>query len=582
MFALIAGALRERGFMLVPRLPIGAAYARGDLYADIVAGLTVAAVLIPQSIAYALLAGLPPAHGLYAALFGGIGGALWGGSRYLATGPIAVVSILTLTAISPLAAVGSAHYVALAAALAILAGLFQIGLGFSRFGFLVRLVPHSVLVGFSSGAAFVIMLTQLPHVFGIPASGGAFAFDHITNVFAHLPGTNIATLLIFVSALSGLMILRSVSRRIPGNLAVLSIGIAASYLFDLPSYGVTLAGEIPVQFPTTGIPEVSATQILALSGHALVLSLVGFMSAYATVKEFSQKTREKVNADQELLGQGIANVLSGLFRGHPVGGSLSRTAVNYEAGARTAWSGVYSSLLVIVVILFFSGVLSMLPIAVLAAILIFAVVPLIDITELRRMYQITHTDGVIGAATFVSVFFLRLDQAILFGVILALVLYMHKVMWVHVKEVGFHPQWLSLVARDLFPQAEVFPSMLILRIDAPIFYANVERLTLEIEARLSEYTSREGQNPKILALDFSGVNHMDVTGVEEFGELVSDLHARHIKMFVITPRRGAREVLERGHIAEHVRFVHGTRELRLLGESFKHNTIGGSGLASKK
>ncbi len=306
------------------------------------------------------------------------------------------------------------------------------------------------------------------------------------------------------------------------------------------------------------------------------------MSAYATVKEFSQKTREKVNADQELLAQGMANMFAGLFRGHPVGGSLSRTAVNFEAGARTAWSSVYAALLVNVVILFFSTVLSKLPIATLAAILIFAVVPLIDIAELRRMYRVTYTDGVIGMVTFASVFVVRLDQAILFGVLLALILYMQKVMWVHVKEVGFHPQWLSLVTRDVFPQAEVFPNMLILRIDAPIFYANVERLALEIEERLTEYKSSDGRYPKILALDFSGVNHMDVTGVEGFGDIVSDLHARHIKIFVITPRRGAREVLERGHIAEHVRFVHGTRELRLMGESFKHNAAPTSGLASKK
>lgn len=563
----IVSAFRNSGGMLLPQMHTRGANIRRTLWSDLGAGITVATVLIPQSIAYALLAGIPPENGLYAALLGGIGGALWGSSKILATGPIALASLLSLIAVSPLAPVGSPQYITLVAALAVFVGVIQIAFGCLRLGFLVRLVPASVLVGFSSAAAFVIVFSQVPNFLGIPTVSSAFVFDQITHVATHIFSLNTATAMVGLAALGALLFLRTVSKKIPGNIIVLALGIIASYVFDLSALGVAMAGQIPSHLPTTDIPAVSFTQLSYLSGHALVLALVGFMSAYASVKEFAHKTEEKVNADQELVGQGFANLLAGVFRGCPVGGSLSRTAVNYDAGAQTAWSGVYASLAVALVILFFSHILSQLPIAVLAAILMVAVVPLIDFGELRRMYRITQTDGIIGVVTFGAVFVLRLDQAILLGVVLALVLYMHKVMWVHVVEVGFHPEWRSLVSTALFPNAVTYPQMLMLRIDAPIFYANIERLELEIEERLKEYDEKHQGVPKILALDFSGVNHIDVTGVEGFADIVRALHERRMQVFIITPRRGIREVLERAQLGGQVRLVHGNRELRLIGEA---------------
>ncbi len=568
MIAFVVSALRSSGDMLFPRLPLWGAYTRNDFRADIIAGASVAAVLIPQSIAYALLAGLPPAHGLYAALVGGIGGALWGGSRYLATGPIAIASLLTAGAIAPLALPGSPSYIALVAGLALFVGLIQVVSGLARFGFLVRLVPLSVLVGFSSAAAFVIIITQVPHFLGIPISSGAYALEQLLHVIRNSAALNLSTVIIGSAALALLFFFRVLNPKLPGTVIVIVAGVAASYVIDFQALGVAVAGAIPARLPITDIPSVSMAQLLSLSGHAFVIALVGFMSAYATVKEFSQRTREKMNPDQELVGQGFANILAGLFRGYPVGGSLSRTAVNYDAGAKTAWSGVFASFIIVGVILFSTALLAKLPTAVLAAVLVFAVLPLIDFKEMRRMYEITHTDGVISFVTFGAVFVFRLDQAVLLGVILALVLYMRKVMWVHVAEVGFHPEWRSLVPCMLFSNAITYPRLLMLRIDAPIFYANVERLEEEIEKRFEEYFTRTQHVPKVIALDFSGVNHMDVTGVEGFAELVQTLHEKRVQVYVITPRREIREIIERGNVGSQVRFVHGTRELRLIGEAF--------------
>lgn len=567
MVSFLMKHLRERGNLLVPKIFIGADYTKRDFSNDAVAGLSVAAVLVPQSIAYALLAGLSPVHGLYAALFGGVGGSLWGASRTLATGPIAIVSLLTAAAVGPLALPGSSQYIALVAGLALAVGCIQILSGLFGFGFLVRLVPVSVLVGFSSAAAFVIILTQIPHLLGIAGSSETLAVGQLLHIVTNVSDSNLVTVLLSTVALGTLFTLRAIHAKLPGTIIVLVGGILATYVFNLEQYGVKLAGAIPSSLPGTDIPEVSVSQLLALSGHAFVIALVGFMSAYATVKEFSDRTRERTYPDRELVGQGFANIFSGLFRGYPVGGSLSRTAVNIEAGARTAWSGVYASVCILIVILFSSAIFSALPTAALAAVLVFAVLHLIDFGEMRRMYQITHTDGVISMVTFVAVFFLRLDHAILLGITLSLALYMTKVMWVHVVEVGFHPEWRSLVSTALFPNATIYPKMLMLRIDAPIFYANIERLELEIEGRLRESEAAGRGTPAILALDFSGVNHMDVTGVEGFADIVRGLHARHMKVFIITPRRGIREILERGDLGRHVRLVHGNRELRLIGEA---------------
>jgi SulP family sulfate permease len=563
--------LRQSGYLLVPRVPFYRAYAGAEGVRDLVAGVTVAAVLIPQSIAYALLAGLPPVHGLYAALIGGVAGSLWGSSKFLATGPIAIVSLLTLTAISPIAIPGSSEFIVLVAALAVMIGIIQIAIGLFRLGFLVRLVPDSVLAGFQSGAAVLIILTQIPNLLGFASGDGTFVFQQIGNIATHIFDLNILTTFLGIAALLFLTLTRTVRKSIPVPLIVLATSIAASYLFDLQSYGIAIAGDISARLPILDVPSLSAREIAGLGGDALVIAAVGFISSYAVVKDIAKKTGERINADKELVGQGFANMLTGLFRGGPVGGSLSRTAVNYEAGAATQWSGVFASMVVLATILFLSPAFAYLPKAVLAALVIAAVMPLIDLKNLRRMYAITHTDGIIGIVTFSAVFILRPDEAVLTGILLALGMYLRKVMWVHVVEVGVHPRWHSLYALSSYPHAKVYPRMLMLRVDAPIFFANAERLGLEVKMRLEECERRRGERIKIIVLDFSGVNHMDVTGIDGFAELVLDLKKRGIKLYVATPRHEIRRILERGHLAENIRLIHDAREVETLGESLGHD-----------
>jgi SulP family sulfate permease len=549
---------------LLPQMPVlGMNYSFRDLQKDALAGATVAAVLVPQSMAYALLTGIPPAHGLYAALIGGIAGSVWSNSRHLATGPIALVSLLTLTAVAPLAPVGSGVYIVLVSALALMVGVIQLAIGGLRLGFLVRLVPQSVLAGFSAAAAIVIIATQVPHIFGFSVSSGDFAFEQALNIVRNLHQIHPLSFFIGVISVVSLIVLKKIVPRIPSTLVVLMLSIVCVYLFDLARFGVKVAGAIPSGLPITTIPDLSLGLLLSLGSNALVIAFVGFMSSYAVMKDMSTRVRQKVDPDQELIAQGFANILSGFFRGLPVGGSLSRTAVNYEAGAVTAWSGVIAALFVLCAIVFFGDALSYLPNAVLAAIVISAVLPLIDIGQFKRFYEITTTDASIAVATFIGVFFLRPDEALLLGITLALLLYLRKVMWTDTAEVGIHPVWNTIHLRDTFPEVLSYPGVLMLRIDAPLFYASVERLNRDIESKIAKRSQENKLQVRMLVLDFSGVTHIDATGIKDFSELLSELGEQKIHVFLIELKRDARLILEKGGALKKVTILNNVPELKI-------------------
>ncbi|MBI4093385.1 STAS domain-containing protein [Candidatus Kaiserbacteria bacterium] len=556
--------VRESSWMLLPRLPsAGAGYGKSQMTRDALAGLTVAAVLIPQSIGYALLAGLPPVHGLYAALFGGIAGSLWGSSRFLATGPIAIVSLLTLTAVSPLATPGSSEFIALVAALALMVGVFQIAFGLFRAGFFVRLVPLSVLVGFSSAAALIIAVTQVPHLIGVPMSSGEYTFTLVKDVISHLGDTHILTFVIGGTALAALFIVRRLHSKLPVPLLLLAAGIFFSYWFDFGSQGVALAGTIPSRLPLADIPSISIEVLIVLAGKALVIALVGFMSAYAVVKEIAGHTKEQVFADRELIGQGFANIFAGLFRGYPVGGSLSRTAVNYEAGAVTAASGIFASLIMVVCIVLLSPALAFIPNAVIAAIVIAAVLQLVDIPHMHRIIRVSRVDGAIAALTFAVALLLKPDEAILIGVIVALALFVNRMMRVGVVRVGIDARWNVLRAiRGGERSSEEIPQTLMLRIEGSFFYANAERLVEQMKAQLERSKATSEKGIRHLVLDCSGIDFMDATAIETLEEFRDELVARRTMLYLIYPRHSVRSVIARSEILKNVRMLRNIVELR--------------------
>jgi len=329
---------------LMPILDWAPRYQRDDLGSDIIAGLTVGAMLVPQAMAYALLAGLPPEVGLYAATIPVIIYAVFGTSRQLAVGPVAIVSLLTASALAPLVEEGTAGYLGAAALLALMVGIVHIVLGLGRLGFLVNFLSHSVLVGFTAAAAIIIGFSQVKHIFGISTERQDHFYETVVEFFENVADLNTTTLALGLTALAGLFTLKRFAPKVPAALVVVVASILAVELFDLESRGVKVVGDIPDSLPTFALPDFSGSLVGNLASTALVITLVGFMESIAVAKVYARRHRYDVDANSELVGLGAANVASGLFGGYPVTGGFSRTAVNDSAGSRTPLASIITAM----------------------------------------------------------------------------------------------------------------------------------------------------------------------------------------------------------------------------------------------
>jgi len=523
----------------------GQTYTWSDLKADSIAGFTVAMIQIPQSMALALIAGLPAVYGLYASLFGFIA-SLWGSSRQLSTGPVAIVSFLTLTSLIPLASPGSPEYLGLAATLAFLVGVIYLLMGLFRLGFILQLVPHSVVFGFSSAAAVIIIITQIPSLLGITPAQHDLAFETVSSILRMLPSLSFPTLIVGMCATVFLFFSRRLPDVFPAGLIVLCGAVLASYVFSIGNYGVTLVGAVPQSLPSFAFPWFEAETFVVLIPKAALIALVGFVGAHASAKIAARRTREHLDTDQELTGQGLANIVTSFFRGFPLGGSFTRTAVNVAAGGRTAISAVVTALMTVLALLYLAPLFTYLPKAVLAAIVIASAIPLIDIARLRAMYRVSATDGFVAFLTFFIAFVLRPDDAIFIGIVVALMLFIRQTVWgPHVTEIGVDRD-LQILRGDIEePSVDTFPGVAIARIGMAVYYANATHIVGELDKLIAGHVIRERAPVKTLVLDMAGVNLIDVTAIEVLEEYFTSLRERGIAVCTIYMRRSVRGALAR-------------------------------------
>lgn len=399
----------------------------GTYRRDALAGLTVAMVLVPQSLAYAQLAGLPPHYGLYAALVPGVIGALWGSSSHLATGPTATGSLLTaVTLQTAFAGIGSGGYARLAIALALLTGVLQLTLGLIRWSAISRLLPMAVLKGFVNAAALVIIASQLPKLAGIASSAsGQGLIADMTSLLASWRGLNIPTLGIGLLAIIILAGMRKLSPRAPAALTAAVLGGLAVFLFgfdDASGGGVAVVGSIDQTLRRPELPEFNWTETTLLLPGALTLAITGSMEVTTISQSIALKSGQRLNLDQEMIGQGLAGIAGGFFGGFPVSGSFSRTALNYAAGAKTALSSVIAGVAVLMIMLFPAHVIRHLPLTVLAGIIIMAVWNLIDLPELFSLWKSRRDDAVSAWVTLLATLYWapHLDRGIITGILVAL------------------------------------------------------------------------------------------------------------------------------------------------------------------
>jgi SulP family sulfate permease len=378
---------------LFPFLAWACDYDRASLRGDAMAGLTTAVVLIPQSMAYAMLAGLPAVYGLYAAAVAPLAGALWGSLRQLATGPIAIMSLLVLTTLSPLAAPGSREYIELALLLSLMVGVLYLGVGIFRLGEVMSFISHSAVKGFTAAAALIIIATQLPHLLGIHVERHEYIVLQLLNIAANLPQFDPATLLVGGCSFLFIHFMKTRRPHFPAGLVALTVAALTVSALELD---IAIVGPTPGGLPRPQVPPLDFEVVSALIGPAVVIGVVSFAETYSVGKAISARTRQKLDVNQEFIGQGMANLVGAFFQAYPVSGSFSRTAINYTAGARTGISSAISSIIVVVALLFLTGLFTYIPRAALAALVISAVLILFHPKEVFSLWKLNHHDGVVA------------------------------------------------------------------------------------------------------------------------------------------------------------------------------------------
>ena len=520
-------------------------YDRADLRPDLAAGLTIGAMLVPQGMAYALLAGLPPEIGLYASIVPVLVYALFGTSRQLAVGPVAIVSLLTASALSPLFEQGSAGYISAAALLALMVGAVHLVLGFGRLGFVVNFLSHSVLVGFTAAAAIIIGFSQVKHIFGISTERKDHFYETVEEVVRRLDGTNWTTLALGAGSIALLFAMKKFVPRVPGALVLVIVSILAVELFDLTERGVKTVGDIPSSLPAFGLPDLDTGTMGSLVGTAFVITLVGFMESIAVAKVYARRHRYEVDANQELIGLGAANVASGFFGGYPVTGGFSRTAVNDTAGARTPFASIITAILILLTVLFLTPLFSSLPNAALGAIIIVAVINLIDIKEMRHIAHVKRSDLIGLSVAFVATLVLGIEIGILVAVVASMLVVFARMSKPHSAILGQIPGTTSYRNVERFPEATTTDGIRVVRIDAALSFVNAQHIK---KLLLTEADAIEPSPHRALVVDCSGINDIDATGVETLSEILVELAERRVDVHLCDVKGPVRDVLRRSGV----------------------------------
>jgi len=496
------------------------------LRADIIAGVTVALVLVPQSMAYAQLAGLPPYVGLYASFLPPMVAALFGSSRQLATGPVAVVSLMTAAALQPLASSGAEGFLAYAVVLAILVGLFQLALGLLRLGVLVDFLSHPVVLGFTNAGAIIIATSQIGKLFGVSAEKAEHHYETVWNVIeAAAQSTHWTTFAMGVLAFAVMVLMRKFTPKAPNVLVAVALTTILAWAMGFQEAGGKVVGSIPVGLPGMVIPTFTWDIFSELIGVAIAIALIGFMEAISIAKAMAARTRQRLDADQELVGQGLSNIASGLFQGYPVSGSFSRSAVNINAGAITGFASIVTGLVVAVTLLWLTPLLYHLPQATLAAVIIMAVINLVKVEPIIHAWKAQPHDGFVAVVTFVLTLVVapHLDQGIIVGVLLSLGLFVYRSMRPRVALLSrFHDGTL----RDIdVHNLETCESIAIMRFDGSLYFANAgffETRVLELLASQPEL--------KFIIIDAQGINQLDATGEAMLCNLAESLQKAGVMM----------------------------------------------------
>jgi SulP family sulfate permease len=517
----------------------------GTLKQDLLAGITVSLIAIPQSLAYAQLAGVPAYYGLYAALIPTIIGALFGSSSQLSTGPVAMTSLLTAASVAPFAAHGSEMFYAYVILLALLSGLFQVLFGALRLGVVLNFLSHPVLMGFINAAAIIIGLSQLPTLLGISATQSDHFLIDIWHVFTHLDAMHGVSVAFGLSAIMLLLVFKKFAPRLPGVLVMIVLLTFISYQIGYVDMGGKVVGLVPQGLPGISLPLLDWHATMLLLPAAFVIALISFMEAMSSAKVIAIKTRQPWDENKELIGQGLAKIASAFSHSMPVSGSFSRSALNLAANAQTGFSSVVSAIFVLLTLLFFTSLLFHLPKPVLAAVIIMAVIGLINFRAIVNAWRASRDDGISAIVTFLTTlaFAPNIQNGIITGIILSLALLLYRMMQPRVAALGMHSDGtLRDAQRHNLPP--LHPELGAIRFDGALRFVNVsyfEDALLKLE--------REYPSVRYILVKCDGINYIDASGVEMLFSLVNRFKSNGIALGFSGIKKQVQDVLNRTNLS---------------------------------
>ena len=536
-----AGNWRAILSSLLPSLNWRATYGKVNPRAEAIAGVTVAALIVPQGIALALLAGLPPVMGLYASILPMIVYALTGSGRQTSVGPVTVDSLMLVLGLSTMVTHGTASYIALAVLVTGMIGVIQIVMGALRLGFLVNFLSYPVLAGFTSAAAVVTALGQLKHLLGISQPQLPSVYQSVVDLLLRLPQVNLETLAIGVGCLFILWGLRHLAPTAPGPLALVVVCTFMAWSLGLDGHGVKVLGEVPAGLPHLSLPSVHWADVQALLPLAVTMGMVGFAQTISVGKSLGNRYGYDVDANRELAALGLSNLMSSLSQGYAVSGSQARSVLNATSGARTPLASIISALCAGIATIWFTPLFYYLPNATLAAILVFSAIRLIDTDEIRYLFKVKITEGMLLVLTFVATLGLGIMPGLLLGVVASILLFITLNTRPHMAILGRLPGTNIFRNIQHFPEAETFPGLVILRIDASLYFANVEFL----KETIHDICHRHRVGLKAILLDASAVNDLDSSADTALHQLSDELRKNGITFYIAGIKAPVREVMQR-------------------------------------
>lgn len=520
-------------------------YTTSRFKGDFIAGITVGIILIPQGIAYALIAGLPPIYGLYTALVPQVMYAIFGSSRQVAIGPVAMDSLIVAAGVSTLALTGTDSYIEIAILLALMVGAIQLLMGVFRLGFIVNFLSKPVISGFTSAAALIIGVNQFRNLLGVDFTRSNQIQYVAIDIWKNITELNTSTTIIGVSAAIIIIILRKINKKIPNALIVVILGIVAVKYFGSSFESVAIIKDVPSGLPSFGVPEIDIDQLKELIPIALTLVLVGFLETISIGKSLESKQDEyRIRPNQELVALGVGNMVGSLFKAYPSTSSFSRSAINQESGATTGMAALISVGMVILTLQFLTPVFYYLPKAVLAAIIMVAVFGLVNIKEGIHLWKTNNLDFWLLFSTFISTLFLGIEYGIIAGVGLSIIILIFRTSKPYIAVLGAVPDSDFYKNSDRFNNVVIEKDILVVRFDAQLFFANASYF----RDNLDELADKKGEALKLIVIDAESINRVDSTGADMLMERVKYYKSKGVSFYFAGVKGPVRDSLFRAGI----------------------------------